>query len=898
MSITPGAHLGRYEIRSLLGAGGMGEVYRARDPKLNRDVAIKVLPAAFSADPERLRRFEQEAQAAGSLNHPNILAIYDVATHEGAPYVVSELLEGQTLRQRLNGSALPERKALDYALQITRGLAAAHEKGIVHRDLKPENLFFTNDGRVKILDFGLAKLIEPRGGIKAPAELPTRPLNTDPGTVMGTVGYMSPEQVRGQPVDHRSDIFSLGVILYEMLAGERPFRGESAVETLNAILKEDPPDLSTTNDPIATLLERVVRHCLQKRPHERFQSALDLAFALESPSAPSAPSLMSPALAAPGIHSEKAAVVTRLEVRERLVWIASLALVFLAGLALGITYLRRTPTDTVPIRFLVSLPEKVAFDWEFSLHNLSISPNGRRLAFIATSEGKRRLWVRPLEALSAQVLPGTEGAFSPFWSPDSRFIGFFAEGKLKKIEASGGPPQTLCNLTELATGGTWGREGTILFNGRGAGAGIYRVSATGGQAMLVIKIDPAEDVWLHFLPDGRHFLYSALREQREDYGIYVGSLDSHESRLLVQAKSRVEYAPPGYLLYASEGTLLAQPFNATKLQVTGEPFPVIERLLHFEVSGWAEFSVSENGVLAYKADTSISRLAWFDRRGREVGQVGAPDVYQDLRLSPDGQRVAMNLLDARTLSGDLWIHELARDTRRRFTSDPADEGGPVWSPDARRMAFFSYRGADKPTLYVKELNDTGSGESPLQPGFQKPDDWSLDGQFVAYTQVDPKTGEDLWVLPMVGDRKPIPYLRTQFSETGFRFSPDSRWVAFVSEESGRPEVYVMSFDGSREKWPISTDGGTQPRWRRDGKELFFLTADNKLMAVPVKPRTEAFETGVPVVLFRIDSPGWDPYGNAYDITADGQRFLIQTGVAGAQSLPFAVVVNWTAGLKR
>jgi serine/threonine protein kinase len=416
MTIAAHTKLGRYEIVSLIGAGGMGEVYRARDPKLGRDVAIKVLPAAFSADAERLRRFEQEAQAAGALNHPNILSIYDVATHDGSLYVVSELLEGETLRERMSGAALPPRKAIDYALQIASGLAAAHEKGIVHRDLKPENLFITKDGRVKILDFGLAKLIEPLDGSAVHADAPTRRINTEPGAVMGTAGYMSPEQVRGRGVDHRSDIFSFGTVLYEMLSGKRAFKGESAVEALNAILKEDPPDLSTTNSMIAPALERVVRHCMEKSPEERFQSARDLAFALEAVSGFSSSQAFTTGVVPPPS--------VRLKSRERLAWIIAgvMLLGLLAALPFALSYFRRAPMESGVVRFPVSLPENARFSSDVESHNLSISPDGRRLAFVAEADGQKMVWVRSLDALSAQALPGTEEAISPFWSPDGRHL--------------------------------------------------------------------------------------------------------------------------------------------------------------------------------------------------------------------------------------------------------------------------------------------------------------------------------------------------------------------------------------------------------------------------------------------------------------------------------------------
>ena len=879
----------------------MGEVYRARDPKLGRDVAIKVLPAAFSTDAERLRRFEQEAQAAGTLNHPNILSVYDVATHDGSLYVVSELLEGETLRERLNGAALPPRKAIDYALQIAHGLAAAHEKGIVHRDLKPENLFITRDGRVKILDFGLAKLIEPRGESAAQTDVPTRRVHTEPGAVMGTAGYMSPEQVRGRGVDHRSDIFSFGTVLYEMLSGNRAFKGESAVETLNAILKEDPPDISATNSSVPPALERVVRHCMEKSPEERFQSARDLAFALEAVSGfSSSQTLTADVAASPSVRQKS---------RERIAWIIAgvMLLGLLAALPFIISYFRRASVEASVVRFPVSLPENATFGIDVETHNLSVSPDGRRLAFVASSEGQKMLWVRSLSALSAQALPGTEGAISPFWSPDSRYIAFFADGKLKKIEAAGGSLQTICNMPAGGDAvGTWGREGTILFAKEVIGdeGEIYRVSAAGGVPTLSMKSSKETfHYWVHFLPDGRHFLFYAGDSKGEagdnkgkGRGIHVGSIDSAETKLLVQTPpTRVEYATPGYLLYARESTLLAQEFDANNLRLTGEPFPVIERLYYFDQTGWAEFSVSENGVLAHINNIWTSQLVWFDRGGRETGRIGAPGEHYNPSLSPDGQKVAMATTDKQTGSGDLWIHDLARDTRTRFTVGAADDDDPVWSPDGRRLAFFSCCESGKSTLRIKDLSDTtSSGQSPFQSGFNAPHDWSLDGRFVIYSQGQPTTQGDVWILPLFGEQKPFPFLQTQFNEWSARFSPDSRWVAFMSNESGRDEIYVARFENPGEKWRISTTGGRSPRWRRDGKELFYLAADKKLMSVTVKSAAATFEAGSPTSLFKIDSI----IEGDYEAAADGQRFLINSSVTGAQSLPFTVVLNWTKDLKR
>jgi Tol biopolymer transport system component/tRNA A-37 threonylcarbamoyl transferase component Bud32 len=880
VTIPSGTKLGRYEIRSQLGAGGMGEVYRARDEKLNRDVAIKVLPATYSQNAERLRRFEQEAQAAGALNHPNILAVYDVGSHDDEPYVVSELLEGESLKDRLNDGPIAQRKAIDYAVQVVHGLAAAHEKGIVHRDLKPDNLFITKDDRVKILDFGLAKLIEPVSEGVAQTDIATRKVQTDPGTVMGTVGYMSPEQVRGRAVDHRSDIFSFGAVTYEMLSGKRAFHGDSAVETLNAILKEDPPELTKTNPNIAPAVERVIWHCLEKSPERRFQSARDVAFALENASTPSSGSTQTAILSAP----------LRVKTRERPIWIAAVALLLIIVIGLAAIGLRRTPADVNAVRFPIVIPEGSIPYADVETHNMSVSPDGRYLAFIAFSAGQRVLWVRPLGALTAQALPGTEGAYSVFWSPDSRDLAYFADGKLMQIEVSGKSLQTVCNLPVAGdASGAWGSEGTIVFSEDGNG-NIYRVPATGGTpSLLVENKSRSARRWIHFLPDGRRFLFYKYNEHLDNDGIYAGSTDSLEIRQVApMPPTRAQYVQGGYLLYPRDGSLVARPFDEKNLRFTGEPIVVVERLPYFDKTGWADFSASENGVLAYMTEFPKTRLVWLDRAGRGTGQIGAPGDYAELRLSPDGQKAALRISDPRTLSGDLWIQDLVRDTRTRFVSGAADDSGPVWSPDGRRLAYFSCC-EDDSTLHIKDSGDTGKGQLLIKDQrFISPQDWSQDGRFIIYQ----KDQSELWVLPLSGDGKPYTFIQTQSSDPSVRFSPDGRWVAFVSEETGRQEVYVTRFDKPGEKWRISTDGGNLPRWRRDGRELFYLTPDGKVMTVQTKPGTE-FGAGSPMPLFKAD-----PLSRDYDVTADGQRFLFIASAPGTQLLPFAVVLDWTADLKK
>ena len=848
----------------------MGEVYRARDSRLGREVAVKILPSSFSADAKRLHRFEQEARAAGMLNHPNVLAIYDVGTHEGSPYLVSELLEGETLRARLGAGALPLSKVFDYAVQISMGLAAAHEKGIVHRDLKPENLFLTRDGRVKILDFGLAKLARPERDDRTDA--PTLPRDTDPGVVMGTVGYMSPEQVRGQDADARSDLFAVGAIVYEMLTGRRAFQRDTAVGTMNAILSEDPPEAADSSPG----LTRLVRRCLEKRPEERFQSARDLGFALEALSGSSGASV-----ALPTVGGRRA--------RERYAW--AVAGVFsIAALALAIVHFREPGPDARIYRFSV-LPPEGAILGANQEESFALSPDGRHLVFAATEAGKSGLFLRPLDSLEARPLPGTEGAAHPFWSPDSRFVGFIALGKLKKIDTTGGPPQTLCDAGENR-GGTWNRDGMILFAPISGGP-LYRVSAAGGIATQLTTLDPSRREnahrWPVFLPDGRRFLY-VVRSGNPDYtGIYLRSLDSDDSRRLVGAYSSVAYVPPN-LLYVRGETLMAQPFDASRLELVGEPFPVVEQVGSFAVHGKGYFSLSENGVLAYRTYRSDYELpVWFDREGKRVGTLGPPEDYGLPALSPDEQRLAIDRIDRDTGAPDIWVIDLSLGTTSRFTSDPAGDYWPVWSPDGSRIAFSSNRlvggGTD---IYQKMLSGDVVEELLLRPGATVfPTDWSTDGRFILYQALDTRTNYDLWALPIEGERKPITLVQTAFSETQGRLSPDGRWLAYTSDESGRQEVYVRPFLRPGGAQLISTGGGMQPIWRKtDGKELFYLSPERRVMSASVQSDPSTFRASVPRVLF--DEP---VASDSYAVSRDGERFLINTVLPEASS-PIQIVVNW------
>jgi serine/threonine protein kinase/Tol biopolymer transport system component len=887
MRFNPGTRLGRYEIRSKLGAGGMGEVYQGRDTQLGRDVAVKVLPTTVSTDPDRLRRFEQEARAASALNHPNILIVHDIGAHDGTTYVVSELLEGETLRKRIAGTPLAQRRVIDYAVQIANGLAAAHAKGIIHRDLKPDNVFVTNDGRVKILDFGLAKLTQLDGDQAAQTDIPTRRVDTDPGVVMGTVGYMSPEQLKGGPLDQRSDIFSFGAILYEMLSGRRAFHGESAAETMSAILREDPPELSETN--VSPALERLVNHCLEKNREERFHSSRDVAFALESLSGSVPASTHQAAIPARASRAIKRS--------ELIAWtVAALALVI--TVVVSIAYFRRPAAEVHAVRSFILPPEKSSFDFSARLGStIALSPDGRRVAFVAAVEGKQLLWIRSLDVLSVQSLAGTEGAIFPFWSKDSRFVGFFAEQKLKKIDVAGGPPITLCDAPD-ARGGTWNRDGVIVFAPTSTGV-LHRVPASGGTSTPITKLDETavetSHRWPFFLPDGDHFLYLGGGGLTIGEGavISVGSLRNNDRKMLMSADSNAAYAQ-GYLLFLRERTLMAQAFDAKRLETTDDAFPIAEQVQSGRVPGTGIFSVSDDGVLAYQSGPgqSGSQLTWFGRTNKPIGNLGDPAPYNSFCLSPDAKSVTVSVSNQAGIS-NVWLYEVARGVKTPFTFGPAQTRAQVWSPDGDTIVFASNRTGHF-DLYRKASSGAGSEQLLIESNLSKiPTGFSPDGRFLLYNVTDPKTKVDVWVLPLDGSREPFPFLQGDFNENNAQFSPDGRWIAYQSNESNRYEIYVTPFPGASGKRQISTSGGRLPEWRRN--EIFYLSLDNKLMVSEVTAQGDTLEVGAAHPLFEI-RPGGP--GNIYDVTADGQRFLINTAVEQQITLPITLVLNWTTDLKK
>ena len=895
MSLQPGARLGPYEIVSAVGAGGMGEVYRARDRRLGRDVAIKVLPSAFSSSVDRLHRFEQEARAAAALNHPNILAVFDIGTHADTPFIVSELLEGETLRERLNTGPVAVRKAIELALHIAYGLAAAHDKGITHRDLKPENVFITRDNRVKILDFGLAKLTQDQPALGPAGAMATMTSPTQPGVVLGTVGYMAPEQVRGLAVDHRADLFAFGAMLYELLSGVRAFRRDTAAETMTAILKDDPPNLDGAGAPIPPALGRIVTRCLEKSPSGRFQTATDLAFALDGLSDVSS-------------ASRPTQAVTHRRHRAWLGWgVAALLLATLAPFAYQ--HVRERPVVLSPIRF--QIPPTVEFA---GAGNFGLSPDGRQLAFVGRgSDGITRLWIRSMESLEVRPLAGSEAYENtppPFWSPDGRFVAWDAGGKLKKLDVSGGPPQTLCDLSSVAVGGSWNRNGDIIMGN--ITGGLLRVRETGGAASPVTVLDPSRKEEFHllpsFLPDGRHFVYLRISPgMPEASGTYVGTLDSkpeaQSSERLLPYEVGLTYVAAsnkslGRLLFLREGALMAQPFDEKRLALAGDPVPVAERIGSFRDGGF--FSASANDVLVYRTADTDFQITWFDRLGTVSGRALEPGGFRGVALSPDGARAVVSRTNPQdTAKADLWVFDQSRGSgATRLTLGTGIAEFPVWSPDGKQIVFTFNNSHLRQRLASGEGDERELLQS-FSAGSIRANGWSPDGRFLLYTTWGEVTkGWDLWVLPR--NEKPVQFVRTAFIEEQGRFSPNGRWVAYVSNQSGLSEVYVRELatdfsSGAASTGPgalVSRGGGTAPRWRGDGRELFYLAPDGKMMVVEVIAG-QNFDFGTPTALFQ--TPRGAIVG---DVTADGKRFLLVTPVGPSASVPFTVVLNWTAGLKK
>jgi serine/threonine protein kinase len=887
-SLEPGALVGPYRLEGVVGEGGMGQVYKARDTRLGRTVAVKVLAPELAHDPEFRSRFEREARAISHLEHPHICPLYDVGEQDGTAYLVMPHLQGETLAERLTRGALPIELALTTAAEIADALDAAHTVGITHRDLKPANIFLTKSG-VKLLDFGLAKSTVSLGRGSDHATMAGSEL-TRPGIVLGTVPYMAPEQLEGKETDARTDLFALGVVIHEMATGRPAFAGEHQANLISAIMSSHPPPVSTLRPDAPVGLDRVVAACLSKDPEARWQSARDVRRALLWLLDPVTPQSSAPASKRWQRHLVPAG--------------AALVLgALIASFAQSLFSDGEEATDPRAFRFEIFPPEGAAF--AMSPAFMAVSPDGRSLAWHGpNAQGETGVWVRSLDSPEARMLPGTAGGVQPFWSPDSRSLAFAAGGKLKRIELSGGLAQTLAD-SPGGRSGTWSREGFIVTTPV-AGA-LHKVPAMGGSPSPATILDTTrgetDHVWPHFLPDGKRFLYLARSTQPEHDGVvYVASLDSTDRVALFQSDSHVVYVPEGYLLFMQSDTLVAQPFDLTSLRTTGEPLPVAERLEINTETRRGAFSASHNGVVAFRP-VGETQLTWFDRSGRQLGVVGPAGRYRNPALSPDEQRLAVARIDRETGAPDIWLIELARGVTSPFTSHPALDDMPIWSPDGTEIVFRTMR-EGRSQLYRK----TASGGEPEQAVLATasrgriPFDWSADGRFVIFGDDDAHTrfAFDLWRADVRDGGEAVPFLQTRFNETQAQLSPDGQWVAYVSNDSGRNEISVSRFPSGEGKWRLSTAGGVEPRWRGDGKEVFFVALDQSLMAVPVMtgPTVQA---GVPVRLFQTGMRGtlMSSYvRNQYVSTADGQRFLIDHLPRGrAPSSSITVMVNWVATLR-
>jgi Tol biopolymer transport system component len=879
MGLTAGTKLGPYEIQSPLGAGGMGEVYRARDTRLGRDVAIKVLPSHLSSDPDLKARFEREAKAISALSHPHICHLYDIGSQDGTDYLVMELLEGETLADRLTKGPLPLKQALQCGTEIAQALETAHSNGIVHRDLKPGNIMLTKSG-AKLLDFGLAKPT-PNTGTMASGSMATmsKPLTID-GTILGTFQYMAPEQVQGREADARTDLFALGAVLYEMITGNRAFAGKSQISVMSAILEKDPEPVSAVQPLVPPALDHVIQRALAKDPNDRWQTARDLMQELKWSAEKAAPPSGALPTAAPARRS-----------REVLAWLISGAL--LVVLIAGAVWWRNSKPPAETMYFPAPLP--------FPATDVAVAPNGHTIAIVGYQESARKnvIWIYELGSQGARSLAGTEGASYPFWSADGRSLAFFADAQLKKLEVSGGPVQTICDAPS-GRGGTWNKDGVIIL-APSSNVGLYRVPASGGTPTQISNWDKSrgEDShrWPVFLPDGKHYLYLAANFTglKGANAIFVGSLDSNEKRFVVEATANAAYAAPGYLLFYRDKTLLAQPFDLKRFALTGEATTILPQIQFLPQVKKAVFAVSDQGLLVTQSggEAALSQLSWFDRKGNAVGSVGKPDVYGNVFLAPNQKWLAVDKTDMASLNTDIWTYELQRDSAKRLTFDPAIDAAPIWSPDATQLVFSSNRQLLF-GLYLKDsdgAHDEKSIVSDEPPNF--PSDWSRDGKYILYYR-----GTDLKFVTFP-ELKSSLFLRGPSALRNAQFSPDGKWVAYASNETGKWEIYVTSFPDARGKWEVSIGGGEQPRWRGDGKELFFLSSDSKMMAAPVTTGTH-FNAGAPVVLFQ-STPRqpvlvYDLF--VYDVSRDGQRFLINTQVKQADSAPMSVILNWPAKLNK
>jgi serine/threonine-protein kinase len=893
MKLDPGQTLLHYRLDEKIGEGGMGVVWKATDTSLNRLAAVKVLPDAFAGDPDRVSRFEREARFVASLNHPNVAGIYGTHEDSGCRFLAMEFVEGEDLAQRLSRGPIPRDEALAIAIQIARGLEAAHESGVIHRDLKPANVKLAPDGSVKVLDFGLAKVFAPDPAAAGePSMSPTlTSAGTMAGMILGTASYMSPEQAKGQEIDRRSDIWSFGVVLFELLTGRSPFKCASVPETLAAVMMQE-IDLGALPADTPGQVRRLLRRCLRRDPSKRLRDIGDARILLEE--AQQAPEAEASVEATPPART------------PWLPWaVAAVAIVAAVwfGLSSG-----PEPAPSKPMRFALSLQDGLELRTTFTLIPLDVSPDGQRVVLTGRVEEEGGLYLREMDSDEAVLLGGTEGAAQPVFSPDGQWIAFPQDGELKKISISGGPPVTLCDTPNLR-GASWGTGGQIVL-APSRGSGLMLVPDSGGTPVALTELEPAETPnvtpshrWPEFLPDGKTVLYTRTPNDNEyDIAEIVAvSVDDGTQKVLVKGGTFPKYVPTGYLVFMRRNTMFAARFSAERLELLGDPVPVLEGIEFLPTYGNASFSFSDNGVLAHlTAQESLtpSRLVWLDRQGKATPASIHERIINEGRISPDGRRVALQILDP-PLRDNLWMLDLARDSLTRFTYDELIDRNPVWSPDGEWIVYGSFGGGASANLFRKRSNGTGEAERLTEsPYHQDPFSISPDGKVVALTQINPDTGSDILLMRLdSGQQEPEIYLRTPFTEMNPKISRDGRWIAYASNETGRMEIYVRPFSGSGGQIKVSSDGGSWPVWSPDGTELFYgQFRDRKLMAVRY---TVAGDEFLPEAAEEVLNLGQN-YGLHFQVTGDPVRFLTGESLlpGGAKERPPRIVVNWFEELER
>jgi len=886
MALAPGIRLGPYEIQGVLGAGGMGEVYRARDSRLERDVAIKVLPAGVCATEDVRLRFEREAQTISKLGHPHICALFDVGREGDIDYLVMELVEGETLAARLARSRLPMDQVLRRGAEIASALGAAHARGIVHRDLKPANIMLTSSG-IKLLDFGLAKAFAQPADESVATTMGASVGPTRNGMLLGTVPYMAPEQIEGRPADAKTDIFALGAVLFEMATGVRAFGGTSQAAVMTAILTHEPPPLSAIAPAAPPPLDRLVRRCLAKDPAARWSSTADLAVQLREIAE----------VAASGAAPAPARAATA---PWRAPWIPWAVAGLVTAGSLASLWLARGPAPAspaaMPVRFQLRPAPGTAFSYQVEGPYLAVSPDGSQIAYLGSdAQGQPGVWLRPLAALEARLVAGTAGARSVFWSPDGESIGFVAGGKIQRITLAGGAPAPICEVSsQTGVSASWGSAGEILFSSI-LGRAIYRVPASGGTPVVAVGVGSTKEdfrpVWPWFLPDGERFLY--WLNKFDGSGSIMYSAPGSPPRELLSAPSSMAFTEPDLLVYVEEGTLFGQRFDWRAGRLIGGPFPVADTVRYFRSTGGAAYATSAGGTLVYQSSGHVMQIAWLDRTGRELATVGSPGSYLDLSLAPDGRRLLFSRTLPRIGTYDVWSYDISRGTETRLTPSTNSDFSPAWLPGGRHIVYSAVE-AGLPRLHRLDL-DTGKAEVMLAPtGFQTATDLSPDGRTLAYVERTPAGSLAAWTLPLAGGGAPARLTPPGFHVSVARFSPDGRHVAFISDESGTFEVYVAPFPGPGERVRLSTDGATALRWPRAGNEILYLSQDRKVVSVPVRT-APALRLGAPKVLFTLAGGGVWP---AFDVTPDGLRILAIVPRVDADQLPLTVVTNWPRGIRK